>query len=133
MSTDKLKDMADAANKNFQKVFPNIELFISAAEGDNFDLGKALEKEFSVTVKDSRLTEINQDFSTQGHGVIRQAMFNFLGLVKETFGKNDDDSNRKAFLILFEEPEIYLHPKSIFLMRDALYDLCAESPCCIAN
>ena len=55
-------------------------------------------------------------------------MFNFLGLVKETFGKGDDATDRKAFLILFEEPEIYLHPKSIFLLRDALYDLCANSP-----
>lgn len=128
VSADKLKDMAVAANKNFQKVFPRLELFISAAEGDQFDLGKALEKEFSITVTDDRLEGINQDFSTQGHGVIRQAMFNFLGLVKETFGKDDDEPNRKAFLILFEEPEVYLHPKSIFLLRDALYDLCADSP-----
>lgn len=55
-------------------------------------------------------------------------MFNFLGLVKETFDKGGDVTDRKAFLILFEEPEIYLHPKSIFLLRDALYDLCADSP-----
>ncbi len=53
VSSAKLKDMAGAANKSFQKVFPTLELLISAAEGESFDLSKALEKEFSVTVRDS--------------------------------------------------------------------------------
>jgi putative ATP-dependent endonuclease of OLD family len=128
VSSTKLTDMTKAANDSFQKVFPELQLLISAAEGETFDLRKALEKEFSITVKDSRYEDINQDFSTQGHGVVRQAMFNFLGLVKETFGKTDSKAKRKEFIILFEEPEIYLHPKGVFLLRDALYDLCKNSP-----
>jgi predicted ATP-dependent endonuclease of OLD family len=130
LSEDTLHEISDTANRNFQKVFPDHVLSVGLAEGEKFDIAKALEKEFTVTVRDSHFTDVDQDFEVQGHGVVRQAMFNFLGIVRETLGKTPNgqsEGDRKDFLILFEEPEIYLHPQKISLLRDALYDLCAGS------
>ena len=50
-------------------------------------------------------------------------MFNFL-----TFLKKDIKTNRKQYLILFEEPEVFLHPKIVFKLRESLYELAKNSP-----
>lgn len=130
LSEESLGEIAETANRNFQKVFPDLVLSVGLAEGEEFDIAKALEKEFSVTVRDSHFSDVDQGFEVQGHGVVRQAMFNFLGIVRETLGKESkeqSEGDRKDFLILFEEPEIYLHPQKIDLLRDALYNLCQGS------
>jgi predicted ATP-dependent endonuclease of OLD family len=127
LSEDTVSEISEIANRNFQKVFPDHVLSVGLAEGEKFDIAKALEKEFTITVKDSHFSDVEQGFEVQGHGVVRQAMFNFLGIVRETLGKVKSESDRKDFLILFEEPEIYLHPQKINLLRDALYDLCEGS------
>lgn len=117
------------ANRNFQKIFPNLTLDISPIEGQEFNLASSLEKEFSVIIKDDRFPETKQDFSNHGHGVIRQTLFNFLGIVKNELPPEDGDVVvKKDFIILYEEPEVYLHPKSINLLRTVLYDLCTTSP-----
>ncbi|MBI1911782.1 MAG: AAA family ATPase [Deltaproteobacteria bacterium] len=123
VSSDKLKKIEDQANENFKKIFPELEMSIKPVDEDKFDLLKSLEKEYAVTIKDGHFNEIEQDILSQGSGVIRQAMFNFLGLVKETI-----EDARKDFIILFEEPEIYLHPKTISLLKNSLYNLCYKSP-----
>jgi predicted ATP-dependent endonuclease of OLD family len=45
-----------------------------------------------------------------------------------TFLKKDIDGNKKQYLILFEEPEVFLHPKIAFKLRESLYDLAENSP-----
>lgn len=128
LSKDAISSKSALANNNFQKIFPDLTLEISQIEGDEFDLPASLEKEYSVIIKDKKFPTIRQDFSNHGHGVIRQTLFNFLGIVKnELSHKAGEFTNRKDFLILFEEPEIYLHPKAINLLRKVLYDLCSNS------
>lgn len=128
LSKDAIASKSLLANKNFQKIFPDLTLDISAIEGSEFDLSASLEKEFSVIIKDKRFPETKQDFSNHGHGVIRQTLFNFLGVVKNELPTNEEVvTNRKDFIILFEEPEIYLHPKAIKLLRKVLYELCSNS------
>lgn len=129
LSKEAIASKSAQANKNFQKIFPELTLDISAVEGTEFDLSASLEKEFSVIIKDQRYPETRQDFSNHGHGVIRQTLFNFLGVVKNELPTNENENtNRKDFIILFEEPEVYLHPKAIKLLRKVLYDLCTNSP-----
>jgi predicted ATP-dependent endonuclease of OLD family len=128
LSKESLSKKSVQANDNFQKIFPDLTLEISQIEGTEFDLSASLEKEFSVVIKDKKFPDTRQDFSHHGHGVIRQTLFNFLGVVKNELPTEGGlDSNRKEFLILFEEPEIYLHPKAINLLRKVLYDLCTNS------
>jgi predicted ATP-dependent endonuclease of OLD family len=129
LSKDDITKLSRKANVNFQKVFPELELEVSTEIGATIDISKTLEKEFSVTIKDSRYEGVNQKVSDHGHGVIRQTMFNILGLVKQEVPVGAiENTNKKLFLILYEEPEIYLHPKAIILLRKALYDLCVDSP-----
>lgn len=118
------------ANKRFSKIFPNLSIRIDVSEGNDFDLSAAIEKEFSVNIVDNLLSDKMQSISTQGHGVIRQAMFNILGMVKnnEQLEKFGEDESTKKFLILFEEPEIYLHPQKINSLRRSLYEICRNSP-----
>ena len=129
LSKQVITDKSKKANENFKKIFPNLTLDISPIEGQEFNLESSLEKEFSVIIKDDRFPDAKQNFSNHGHGVIRQALFNFLGIVKNKLPSLiEDGSNDKEFIILFEEPEVYLHPKSIKLLRIVLYNLCSNSP-----
>ncbi|MDT0295917.1 ATP-dependent endonuclease [Mesonia ostreae] len=129
LSNENITSKTDKANDNFRKIFPNLTLEISPIEGQEFNLASTFEKEFSVIIKDDRFPEAKQDFSNHGHGVIRQALFNFLGIVKNDLPTNNDgESVSKEYIILFEEPEVYLHPKAINLLRKVLYELCADSP-----
>lgn len=128
LSKESLSKKTVQANDNFQKIFPDLSLEISQVEGNEFDITSSLEKEFSVVVKDSKFPDTRQDFSHHGHGVIRQTIFNFLGVVKNELPTEDSKkSSRKDFLILFEEPEIYLHPKAVKALRKVLYELCSGS------
>jgi predicted ATP-dependent endonuclease of OLD family len=128
LSKEAVAEKSLQANKNFQKVFPELTLDISPIEGSEFNLSVSLEKEFSVIIKDNRHPNTKQDFSNHGHGVIRQTLFNFLGVVKNELPNNEvADSNRKDYIILFEEPEVYLHPKAVKLLRKVLYELCFKS------
>jgi predicted ATP-dependent endonuclease of OLD family len=129
LSKEIITQKSEKANENFRKIFPNLTLDISPIEGQEFNLASSLEKEFSVVIKDDRFPETKQDFSDHGHGVIRQALFNFLGIVKNELPTGNQDENpSKEFIILFEEPEVYLHPKAIKLLRKVLYELCTNSP-----
>ena len=128
LSKSAIAEKSIKANNNFQKIFPELTLEINQIEGSEFDFSASLEKEFSVVIKDNRFPNTKQDFTNHGHGVIRQTLFNFLGVVKnELPTENKEHNNRKDFIILFEEPEIYLHPKAIVLLRKVLYDLCTNS------
>jgi len=128
LSKEAISNKSAQANNNFQKIFPDLTLEISQIEGTEFDLSASLEKEFSVVIKDKKFPDTRQDFSNHGHGVIRQTLFNFLGVVKNELPTvGGENGNRKDYLILFEEPEIYLHPKAINLLRKVLYDLCTNS------
>src|SRR5699024_11305713 len=67
--------------------------------------------------------EKKENINQHRHGIIRQALFNFIA-----FLKNDTSSNRKQYLILFEEPELFMHPKASRSLRKELYDLVEDSP-----
>ncbi|TYO99364.1 putative ATP-dependent endonuclease of OLD family [Geothermobacter ehrlichii] len=116
-------------NASFKKVFPSLSLKISVKdEGGGIDVVKAFKTNHSIDVaKDG--VDRKETFSQHGHGVIRQALFNFFAFLKsETIG------NRKEYILLFEEPELFLHPKSTRLLREELYSLAEDSPfqilCC---
>ncbi len=125
--TDLVKGFSDKANSNFQKVFPELSLSISPLIGQSVDVTKALDKEFCVAINHEG-QDGKSEFNSHGHGVIRQAMFNFLGLSKNDYDPEDaNEGVKKEFIILFEEPELYLHPKRIRLLKDTLYSLCRAS------
>ena len=53
-----------------------------------------------------------------------RGVFIFLAFLKNVGG---EESNKKEYLILFEEPELFLHPKVAYMLRKSLYDLAQNS------
>lgn len=121
-STEAVSSYNENINKGFKQVFPQMELKISVKDPDNIELEKALKSNHSVDVVKSGI-ERKELFSQHGHGVIRQALFNFIAFLKTAGG-----GNKKQYLILFEEPELFLHPNSERMLRDQLYELAENSP-----
>ncbi|EOD2819931.1 ATP-dependent endonuclease [Providencia stuartii] len=144
-SADFLSDISDTANKYFCETFPTLEMKIASLPYKESDIAKIFEKEFNVTigpkivdqVDDVTVSEVIEQlefikekteemelndsdgyrsFDLQGHALIRQALVTLLGLFKNT-------EDGKKHIILFEEPELYLHPSNKRKFREALYKL----------
>ncbi|EOI3462793.1 ATP-dependent endonuclease [Cronobacter dublinensis] len=148
-SADFLGSISNAANKYFCETFPRFELRIASLPYKETDLSKVFEKDFSVTIgprsivaneQEQLVTELEEaaeqvalikeqiqgieehgnnghsSFVLHGHALIRQALVTLLGIFKNT-------EKGKKHIILFEEPELYLHPSNKRKFREALYKL----------
>jgi predicted ATP-dependent endonuclease of OLD family len=120
--SDDVEKLNTELNTHFQKVFADLTLKIQASKDENIKLEDAFKKNHSVIVERNN-NQRKETFLQNGHGVIRQALFNFLA-----FLKRDTEDNKKQYLILFEEPEVFLHPKIAFKLRESLYELAENSP-----
>ncbi|PCD07994.1 hypothetical protein CMV16_08090 [Peribacillus simplex] len=113
----------DKMNTFFSEVFPDLALQIYSIPESGIDIAKTLKSTHGVSVTDKELLEEMYDLKKNGHGVMRQAFFSFLSTLE-----TDLDKKRKEYLILFEEPELYLHPEAVFSLREQLYKLAKNSP-----
>lgn len=139
---DYMGDISQSANRYFSQTFPDLQLNIRSKPHKEADLSKAFEKDFSVTVgnkiedEEEQLQEAveaiqqladeqngdndaDRTFDLHGHGLIRQAIINILGLFK-------DSKENEKHIILFEEPELYLHPSNKRKFRDTLYKIAEQ-------
>lgn len=121
-SSEDVEKLNSELNIHFQKVFTDLTLKIQASKDENIKLEAAFQKNHSVIVERNN-NQRKETFLQNGHGVIRQALFNFL-----TFLKKNTEETKKQYLILFEEPEVFLHPKVAFRLRESLYELAENSP-----
>jgi putative ATP-dependent endonuclease of the OLD family len=110
-------------NKFFTEVFPELELQIYSIPESGIDITKTLKSTHGLSVKDKNTFKEFYDLKKNGHGVIRQAFFSFLSTLETNL-----ERKQKEYLILFEEPELYLHPEAIFSLREQLYSLAENSP-----
>lgn len=122
IGSDGIKSLNTNINKHFKKIFSNLELEIRP-KNEDIKLVDALKKSHSVNVKKDGETR-EETFRQHGHGIIRQALFNFLAFLKNTSG---EVSSKKEYIILFEEPELFLHPKVVYSLRKSLYELSLNS------
>jgi predicted ATP-dependent endonuclease of OLD family len=122
VDSDIVSEYNNDINEHFKKVFTDLTLKIEPKSDENIKLEDAFKKNHSVNVKKDGV-ERDEAFTHYGHGVIRQALFNFISFLKRTKG-----SNIKEYLILFEEPELFLHPEIAFRLRKNLYELAENSP-----
>lgn len=110
-------------NQLFKNVFPELTLELNHKNQDEINLVEAIKKHHSVGVKTVNASR-EETFLEHGHGVIRQALFNFIAFL----GKLKAGSTKKDYIILYEEPEVFLHPKVVYKLRKSLYDLSQNSP-----
>ncbi|MCA1011400.1 ATP-dependent nuclease [Halobacillus halophilus] len=123
-------------NDLMQETFPDLEVSLFGEEKE--DLGKKLSTFINTDIKFSNQGHpINM--SNHGHGIRRQFLFNALRGLGHVFSElekskkqRDDnvidnlDQESKHFrkrMLLIEEPELFLHPQSIRVFTDVLYDL----------
>ena len=120
--SDEIGKLNEELNAHFKKVFSELSLKIQAQNVNEIKLEDLFKKNHTISVERTN-THRPETFLQNGHGVIRQALFNFI-----TFLRDISDSDKKEYLILYEEPELFLHPKVTFKLRNSLYDLAENSP-----
>jgi len=118
-----IKDLNKNINRYFKRVFSNLELEIRP-KNEEIKLIDTLKKNHSVNVKKDGCSR-EETFRQHGHGIIRQALFNFLAFLKDFW---ESENQKKEYIILFEEPELFLHPKIAYILRKSLYELSLNSP-----
>jgi len=64
-------------------------------------------------------------FENIGHGAIRTALFN-LFLLGDIAKNKSRDNGGKNYIVLFEEPELFLHPKLTKQLRELIYEVSAD-------
>ena len=121
--SDDIVSINDKMNAFFTAVFPNFALAIYPLPEEGIDITKTLKSTHGVKVQEPNNPNKDVDLKQNGHGLIRQAFFSFLSTYQ-----NEITGTEKQFLILFEEPELYLHPEAIFSLRKQLYLLSKSSP-----
>lgn len=111
-------------NKHFQELFPNTS--IELEEQDKVKWTEhAMGKKFSIHFekkKDGGEKDetIPTSYDKIGHGAIRSAIFSLL-LMKDIAEEFEREENRKDYIVLFEEPELFLHPKLMKQLRTLIY------------
>ena len=122
LGSDIVSKYNEEINEQFKKVFADLTLKIDPKNDEYIKLEDAFKKNHSVNVRRDGIDR-DEVFTQHGHGVIRQALYNFISFLKKT-----RVGSKKEYIILFEEPELYLHPEAAFRLRKSLYDLAENSP-----
>lgn len=122
LASDDISKMNEELNTHFHEIFSDLSLKIETNRDENIKIEDAFKKNHTVAVIRDGVAR-KESVLQNGHGVIRQALFNFI-----SFLKDNSTSTKKEYLILFEEPELFLHPKVTFKLRESLYKLAEHSP-----
>lgn len=120
--SDEVATLNDELNAHFKETFNGLILKIQSDRVENIKPEDTIKKNHTIVVERAH-NDRKETFQQNGHGVIRQALYNFL-----TFLRENAEGNRKEYIILFEEPELFLHPKVTFNLRESLYNLAKNSP-----
>jgi len=90
-------------------------------------LGKEFEIEFhKLDASGEPDASIPSGTDKIGHGTIRTAIFTLL-LMRDVAEKFERKVGRKDYMVLFEEPELFLYPKIIKQLRDLIYQVSEDN------
>ncbi len=119
-----IEEYKKKVNEHFCKLFPDTSIDFSDTDKvkwteDKF--GKKFEVHFQKQNPDGSKNEsVPTSYATIGHGAVRGAIFSLL-LMRDIADEIIKTDNRKEYLILFEEPELFLHPKIMRELRELIY------------
>ena len=127
---DSIKLYKKEVNENFQKLFPNTKIELGEEDKVKWTenaMGKKFKIHFEQFKKDGLKDEqIPTSYDKVGHGAIRSAIFSLL-LMKDIADEFERVENRKDYIVLFEEPELFLHPKLMRQLRNLVYKVSESS------
>jgi putative ATP-dependent endonuclease of the OLD family len=120
----------EEVNKHFQNLFPNTLIQIDDSDKVKWTEDK-FGKKFNVEFKKQNPDGTNDNstpssYNTIGHGAVRSAIFSLL-LMRDIAEELRRRNNRKEYLILFEEPELFLYPKILKRLRELIYAVSEDS------
>ncbi len=88
--------------------------------------GKDYEIEFMKKDSEGNIDlSIPSKYSSVGHGTIRTAIFTLL-LMRDVAERFERKQGRKDYMVLFEEPELFLYPRMIKELRELIYQVSTE-------
>jgi len=120
---ESIQSYKEEVNKYFQSLFPNTKIELSEKDKTKWT-ENSIGKSFAIHFEQSNNGEKDETIPTNheriGHGAVRSAIFSLLMMkdVAEEFQRVD---NRKDYIVLFEEPELFLHPKLMKQLRTLIY------------
>lgn len=110
-------------NKYFQSLFPNTRIELSEKDKTKWT-ENSIGKSFAIHFEQNNNGEKDETIPTSheriGHGAVRSAIFSLL-LMKDVAEEFERVNNRKDYIVLFEEPELFLHPKLMKQLRNLIY------------
>lgn len=127
-----IKAYKEEVNKYFQSLFPNSKIELSEKDKTKWtenSIGKSFAIHFEHNNSGGEKDEtIPTSHDRIGHGAVRSAIFSLL-LMKDVAEEFERIDNRKDYIVLFEEPELFLHPKLMKQLRTLIYKVSeADSP-----
>jgi predicted ATP-dependent endonuclease of OLD family len=124
-ATSEFGKMIGELNKVLVSVFPDSKLH---AKTDLSDPKSAIRPTFKIEMSSNVRTSVEH----QGSGMVRAAAFGMLRFRQKWLSKKEDE-HKRALIICFEEPELYLHPSAANQMRDTIYELSGQESQIVAT
>ncbi len=119
-----INEYKQEVNKHFQQLFPDTKIEIEDSDKVKWTEDK-FGKKFSVEFKKQNAdgtpdNETPSSYNSIGHGAVRSAIFSLL-LMRDIAEELPRLADRKEYLILFEEPELFLYPRLLKNLRELIY------------
>jgi len=119
-----INNYKEEVNNNFQKLFPDTKIELEEKDKTVWTENK-IWKSFKIHFEKLNLQwerdeMIPTSHSQIWHWAIRTAIFSLL-LMKDIAEEYQREKNRKDYLVLFEEPELFLHPQLMKELRTLIY------------
>jgi len=122
---DVIAKYEDSVNSYMNALFPSIKVGIEDKKDRLTWTENKLGKEYDITFQRiSESGDVDAELPNRagliGHGTIRTAIFTLL-LMRDVAEEFERIDGRKDYLVLFEEPELFLYPKVIRELRNLIY------------
>lgn len=119
-----------SVNDYFNRIFGDTEICFKDQKDrviwTENKLGKDFDIEFMKKNSEGLIDDkIPSSYSSVGHGTIRTAIFTLL-LMRDVAERFERKQGRKDYMVLFEEPELFLYPRIVKELRELIYQVSVE-------
>ncbi len=119
----------DSVNEYMQALFPDLKVGIEDGKDRVAWTENKFGREYDISFQNINNlgdvdTALPNNVAHVGHGAIRTAIFALL-LMRDIAEEFERVDGRKDYLVLFEEPELFLYPKVIRELRELIYRVSA--------
>jgi predicted ATP-dependent endonuclease of OLD family len=109
-------------NERFELLFPGFKIDVDDGASRLKFTPDKIGKDFRVSFKDD--ADNNNSHEQMGHGAVRMAIFLLMLMRDKLRGQTVAP---KSFIVLFEEPELFLHPLLTKKLRALTYEVSADN------